>query len=501
MKSSFPVSDISRDEASLRSVHPLVQTRRQLLTSAGTGLGVAALHTLLSGSGLAADNSTVQDAVARLVPHFAPRAKNVIWLFQNGAPTHVDLFDWKPELVRLHGQPVPDSYIGEKRFSTMTGNASGKLMLAPVEPFHPRGECGAPVSNFLPHTAAIVDKLCFVRSMHTDAVNHAPAISFLLSGSQIPGRPTAGAWLNYGLGSESENLPAFVVMTSVSKGTTCGQIFYDFYWGSGFLPSRYQGVQFRSGGDPVLYLSSPNGVTQSMRRGWLDDIRSLNEIHLQETQDPEIATRISQYEMAFRMQSSVPELTDLSGETQQTLDAYGPQVTERGTYAHHCLLARRLVERGVRFVQIMHAGWDQHNSLTTELYTQCRDTDQPSAALVTDLEQRGLLDETLVIWSGEFGRTPFIQGDINNRPRWGRDHHPYAFTLWMAGGGVRPGFTYGQSDELGINVAQDGVHVHDLQATLLHLLGIDHTRLTYRFQGRQFRLTDIHGNVVRPLLT
>lgn len=497
----------------------LNMTRRNLLTASGTGVGLAALHTLLCSDGRAVasdlSDQTRSDPAGVVpnslnpgmqslggladLPHFPPKIKNVIYLFQNGAPTHVDLFDYKPELTRLHGQPVPESFIGGKRFSTMTGSASGKLMLANVEPFHRHGECGATVSEFLPYTAGIVDKLCFIHSLHTDAVNHAPAISFLLSGSQIPGRPTLGAWLTYGLGSESRNLPSFVVMTSVSKGTTCGQVFYDFYWGNGFLPSRYQGVKFRSGGDPVLYLSNPDGISRELRREWLDDIARINQLKLQQTGDPEVSTRISQYEMAFKMQASVPELTDLSGETQATLDMYGPQVQERGTFAHNCLLARRLVERGTRFVQLMHAGWDQHNSLTTELYTQCKDTDQPSAALIRDLEQRGLLDETLVIWGGEFGRTPFLQGDINNRPRWGRDHHPYAFTVWMAGGGIKPGFSWGKSDALGINVAGNPVHVHDLQATILHLLGIDHKRLTYRFQGRQFRLTDVHGEVVHAI--
>ena len=471
----------------------LQATRRQLLTSAGTGVGMAALASLMNPAG----------AADRKAPgaHFPGRIKNVIYLFQNGGPTHVDLWDYKQQLQQLHGQTVPAGFVDGKRFSTMTGNASGKLMLAPVEPFRQHGQSGATVSAFMPHTAKVADRLCFIKSMHTDAVNHAPAISFLLSGSQIPGRPTMGAWLNYGLGSETQNLPAFVVMTSVSKGTSCGQIFYDFYWGSGFLPSRHQGVKFRSGGDPVLYLSNPDGVTRQMRRGWLDDLAKLNELKLRQNGDPEIATRVAQYEMGFRMQASVPELTDLSGETKSTLDMYGPSVNERGTFAHNCLLARRLVERGTRFVQLMHAGWDQHNSLTTELYNQCRDTDQPSAALVRDLEERGLLDETLVIWGGEFGRTPFLQGDINNRPRWGRDHHPYAFTIWMAGGGIKPGMTWGASDELGINVAENGVHVHDLQATILHLLGIDHERLTYRFQGRQFRLTDVHGNVVHNILS
>ncbi len=486
----------------------LAATRRQLLTSAGTGLGAAALATLLNSpktyaAGAGLKGTVAADSLGGLsgLPHISPKVKNVIYLFQNGAPTHVDIFDHKPLLTKLHGQPIPSGFVDGKRFSTMTGNASGKLMLAPVEPFRKHGQCGATVSDLMPYTAKIVDKLCFLKSMHTESVNHAPAITFLLTGSEIPGRPTLGAWLNYGLGNEADDLPAFVVMTSISKGTSCGQIFYDFYWGSGFLPSRYQGVKFRSGGDPVLYLSNPDGVTRKMRRGWLDDLAKLNRAKLQQHGDPEIATRIAQYEMGFKMQASVPELTDLSGETKETLDMYGPSVLERGTFAHNCLLARRLVERGTRFVQLMHAGWDQHNSLTTELYNQCRDTDQPSAALVKDLEQRGLLEDTLVIWGGEFGRTPFLQGDINNRVRWGRDHHPYAFTVWMAGGGVKPGFTWGASDELGINVAENGVHVHDLQATILHLLGINHEQLTYRFQGRQFRLTDVHGHPVHEIMT
>ncbi|OAI53318.1 sulfatase, partial [Planctomycetaceae bacterium SCGC AG-212-F19] len=385
-------------------------------------------------------------------------------------------------------------------FSTMTGSATGKLMLAPVEPFAQHGRSGAWVSEFLPHTAKIADDLCFVKSMHTEQVNHAPAICFFLTGGEQPGRPTLGAWLTYGLGSMNDNLPAFVVMTSVSKGTTCGQIFYDFYWGSGFLPSRFQGVKFRGGGDPVLYLSNPDGMSSNVRRGLLDDLARLNEIKLKEAGDPEIATRIAQYEMAYRMQTSVPELTDFSREDPKVLDSYGPSVRLQGTFAYNCLMARRLVERGVRCVQLMHAGWDQHGSITTELYNQCRDTDQPSAALVQDLKQRGLLDDTLVIWGGEFGRTPFIQGNIADRPRWGRDHHPYAFTIWMAGGGIKPGITYGESDDLAMNVVKDPVHVHDFQATLLHLLGIDHERLTFKFQGRNFRLTDVHGKLVQGII-
>lgn len=479
------------------AVSPLEITRREFFGRSATGLGIAALAWLLGQ-----EQARSEQRVGGLpgLPHFAPRAKHVIYLFQNGAPTHVDLFDYKPKLQQMHGQPVPDEYVAGKRFSTMTGSPQGKLLLAPVEPFAQHGQCGAWVSNFLPHTAQVVDELCFIKSMHTDAVNHAPAICFLLSGAQIPGRPTLGAWLSYGLGTENENLPAFVVMTSVSKGTTCGQIFYDFYWGSGFLPSKHQGVKFRSGGSPVLYLDDPPGIDRHVRRGILDDVAQLNALKLDEYGDPEIATRIAQYEMAFRMQASIPELTDLSDETPQTLALYGPDVLEPGTFAHHCLLARRLVERGVRFVQLMHAGWDQHNSLTTELYTQCKDTDQASAGLIRDLKMRGLLDETLVVWGGEFGRTPFLQGNIQDRPRWGRDHHPYAFTIWMAGGGVRPGLTYGESDDLGFNVVANPVHVHDLQATILHLLGIDHERLTFKFQGRDFRLTDIHGRVVKDIL-
>lgn len=478
--------------------HHLAITRRAFFGRSATGLGAAALAGLLGRDGLATTAPAPSQPSG--LPHVAPRAKRIIYLFQNGAPTHVDLFDYKPKLTQLHGRPVPDDYIAGKRFSTMTGKADGKLLLAPVEPFHQRGQSGAWVSEFLPYTAQIADELCFVKSLHTDAVNHAPAISLLLSGAQIPGRPTLGAWLTYGLGSASQDLPAFVVLTSVSKGTSCGQIFYDFYWGSGFLPSRYQGVKFRGSSEPVLYLSDPEGLDRSARRAMLDDLAALNELKLRQHGDPEIATRMAQYEMAFRMQTSVPELADLSKEPQSVLDLYGPAVREQGTYAYNCLMARRLIERGVRCVQVMHAGWDQHNSLTTELYTQCKDTDQPSAGLIADLKQRGLLEDTLVVWGGEFGRTPFIQGNLADRPRWGRDHHPYAFTVWLAGGGTKPGLSYGETDDLGMNVAQAPVHAHDLQATLLHILGIDHERLTFRFQGRDFRLTDIHGRVVKDLL-
>ncbi len=471
-------------------------TRRQLFGRSATGIGAAALASLLGRDSQAADN------VGGLpgLPHFAPKAKRVIYLFMNGAPTHLDLFDYKPQLRKLHGQPVPEQYVKGKRFSTMTGKPQGKLMLAPIEPFAQHGQSGAWVSELLPHTAKVADDLCFVKGMHTEAVNHSPGITFLLTGSEMAGRPSMGAWSTYGLGSEADDLPGFTVMTSVSKGTTCGQIFYDYYWGNGFLPSRLQGVKLRSGGDPVQYLSNPAGMSREVRRGLLDDLAKLNERQHRELHDPEITARIAQYEMAYKMQASVPELTDLSTEPENVLKMYGPQVKERGTFAHNCLMARRLSERGVRFVQLMHAGWDQHRSLTTELYTQCRDTDQPAAALVQDLKQRGLLDETLVIWGGEFGRTPFLQGNMKDRKKWGRDHHPYAFTIWMAGGGIKPGISYGASDDLGMSAVEDKVHVHDFQATVMHLLGIDHERLTFKFQGRRYRLTDVHGKVVKPIL-
>ena len=481
----------------------LLVNRREFFGRSACGIGSAALASLLAKDGMSAEGSPKSpNRIGGLdgVPHFAPKAKRVIYLFQNGAPTHCDLFDYKPKLIELHGKPVPEAAVAGKRFSTMTGSPTGKLLLAPVEPFAQHGQSGAWVSNFLPHTAKIADEICFVKSMHTEAVNHAPGISFFLSGAELPGRPTLGAWLSYGLGSDTESLPSFVVMTSVSKGTTCGQIFYDFYWGAGFLPSKFQGVKFRGGSEPVLYLENPDGLSREIRRTQLDAIAKLNEIKQREFADPEIATRIAQYEMAYRMQTSVPELADFSDESAATLEMYGPSVKEPGTFAHNCLMARRLAERGVRFVQVMHAGWDQHGSLTTELYTQCKDTDQPSAALVKDLKQRGLLDDTLVIWGGEFGRTPFLQGNLNDRPKWGRDHHPYAFTVWMAGGGIKPGISYGESDELAMSAVKDPVHVHDFQATLLYLLGIDHEKLTFKFQGRYFRLTDVHGTVVKGIL-
>lgn len=481
-------------------MNPLLESqfltnRRHFFGKAATGLGIPALAHLLTSNAPASENDIL--AAAQTI---APKAKRVIYLFQNGAPSHLELFDYKPQLTKLHGERVPESYMEGKRFSTMSAAADKRRLLAPIEPFQKHGQSGATVSALMPHTAKIVDDLCFIKSMHTEQVNHAPAINFFMSGFQLASRPTLGSWLSYGLGSMNENLPTFVVMTSVTKDTSCGQIFYDSYWSSGFLPSRHQGVKLRAGQSPVLYLNNPEGISPSPRRQMLDGIGKLNEAKHASVGDPEIQTRIAQYEMAYRMQTSVPDLADISQESESTLDLYGPQVHEPGSFARNCLLARRLVERGTRYVQLMHAGWDQHNSLTTELYNQCRDTDQPSAGLVQDLKQRGLLEDTLVIWGGEFGRTPFLQGDMENRERWGRDHHPYTFTVWMAGGGIKPGMTYGESDDIGFNVAKDPVHVHDFHATLLHLLGVDHERLTYKFQGRHYRLTDVHGQVVKPIL-
>ncbi len=484
-------------------MHPVIEhsamtTRRQFFGHGALGLGAAALGTLLARDAPAADLQR-RGGLPEL-PHWKPKAKRVIYLLQNGAPSHVDLFDWKPMLRKQHGKQIPDEIAAGKRFSTMTGGQKERPVLAEITEFKRHGESGATVSSFLPHTAAIADKLCFIKSMHTTQVNHAPAITFFLTGAEQAGRPSMGAWLTYGLGSDTQELPAFVVMTSRDRQASCGQIFYDFYWGSGFLPTRFQGVKFRGSGDPVLYLSNPPGMSRLMRRGMLDDLAKLNQLNLRAFGDPEIATRIAQYEMAYRMQASVPDLTDFSTEPKHILEMYGPDVTRQGSFAYNCLMARRLAERGVRFVQLMHAGWDQHRNLNTQLKIQCEDTDAPSAALIKDLKQRGLLDDTLVIWGGEFGRTPFLQGKIAETKNWGRDHHPYAFTIWMAGGGIKPGISYGQSDEFGHNVAQDPVHVHDLQATILHLLGIDHERLTFKFQGRHFRLTDVHGKVVKPLL-
>jgi len=476
----------------------LLQSRRHFFGRTATGIGTAALATLLNRDISAAETKRIGGLPS--LPHHPAKAKRVIYLFQNGAPTHVDLFDYKPELTKRKGEQIPDSVVKGARFSTMTGGQTVRPCLPNITNFAQHGKSGAWVSDFMPHTASIADDCCIVKSMYTTQVNHAPAICFMLTGSEMPGRPSMGAWLTYGLGTETEELPGFVAMTSRDKEASCGQIFYDFYWGSGFLPTKFQGVKFRGSGDPVLYLSNPDGQSRASRRTALDDLNKLNELTLKEFGDPETSTRMAQYEMAYRMQMSVPELTDFSKEPQKVLDMYGPDVKKQGSFAFNCLMARRLVERGSRYVQLLHAGWDQHRNLNTQLKVQCQDTDGPSAALVKDLKRLGLLEDTLVIWGGEFGRTPFLQGDIKDVKSWGRDHHPYVFTVWMAGGGVKAGTSYGESDDFGFAPAKDAVHIHDFQATLLHLLGIDHTKLTFRFQGRDYRLTDVHGHVVKGLL-
>ena len=472
-------------------------TRRAFFGKSATGLGTAALATLL-GRQASAGSGSVPPGVGGY-PHFAPKAKRVVYLWQGGAPSHSDLFDPKPVMARMAGQEIPESVRGTTRLSTMTSGLKKYSIVPAIKPYKKYGKSGLEITSMMPHIGSIADDITLVRSMNTEAVNHAPGVTFFLTGAQVPGRPSLGAWLTYGLGCDTDNLPAFVVMTSSDKGKTCGQLFFDYYWGSGFLPTRYQGVRFRGAGDPVPYLTNPEGVSSSSREKLLEGIAELNRIHLNDYGDPEIDTRIAQYEMAFRMQSSVPNLLDFSNEPKNILDMYGPQVHEPGSFARHCLIARRLLEGGTRYVQLMHSGWDQHSNLFTQLEKQCEDTDQPSAALVKDLKQRGMLDDTLVVWGGEFGRTPFGQGP-EGKPN-GRDHFGRAFSLWMAGGGVKGGFEYGQTDELGFSVVENPVHVHDLQATWMYLLGFDHTKLTYRFQGRDYRLTDVHGNVLFPLIS
>ena len=479
-------------------MNPLLQhqrhlTRRQFFGRSAGGIGAAVLAQLLRQDGLAATAGSAPLA------DFAPKAKRVILLWQGGAPSQVDLFDHKPNLVKHRLQELPASVRGDIRLSTMTSGQKGFPILPALKPFRPYGQSGKWLSELLPHTGGIADDLCFIHSMHTEAVNHAPGVTFFLTGSQIPGRPSLGAWTTYGLGSLTSELPAFVVMTSSDEAKTCGQLFFDHYWGSGFIPSKHQGVRFRGAGDPVLYLSNPDGMSRTLRRALLDDLAELNHRHLHDFGDPEIDTRITQYEMAYRMQASVPDLTDISGESKAVLDLYGPDVHRSGSYARNCLLARRLVERGTRFVQIMHSGWDQHNNLTTQLEIQCRDTDQPSAGLVRDLKQRGLLEDTVVIWASEFGRTVFVQGDVT-KPNHGRDHFGACYTMWVAGGGFQAGHSHGETDEFSYGITRDPVGVHDFQATLLHQLGLDHEKLTFRHQGRNFRLTDVHGELITGLL-
>ena len=468
-------------------------TRRQLFGTTSSGIGLAALASI-AGSSFA---SAVDRGLPGM-PHIPAKAKRVVVMWQGGGPSHVDLFDEKPVMRQMAGKDIPDSVRGTTRLSTMS-SGYGKWPCQPaIKPFRRYGQAGISLSEMLSNVGSIADDICVVRSMHTEAVNHAPGVTLFMTGSQVLGRPSMGGWLSYGLGNDTDNLPTFVVMTSSDKAKTCGQLFFDYYWGSGFLPSRFQGVRFRNTGDLVPYLMNPAGVSAESRRAMLDDLAAMNAAHLADYGDPEIDTRIAQYEMAYRMQSSVPDLVDFSGETKSTLDRYGVDVLEKGTYANNCLIARRLLERGVRFVQLMHAGWDQHSNLFTQLEQQCLDTEGPSAALVKDLKERGMLDDTLIVWGGEFGRTPFGQGDPAN-PK-GRDHFGKAYSWWMAGGGIKPGTVYGETDDFAWNITSNPVHVHDMQATMLHLCGIDHTQLTYRYQGRQYRLTDVHGEVVQGIL-
>lgn len=459
-------------------------SRRWFLKECGVGLGAIALHSLLGNEARAA---AAANPLAPRASHFPARAKNVIYLFMAGAPSHLELFDYKPQLAKYDGTLPPAELLQGYRAAFINPSAT---LLGPKFKFARHGQSGTELSELLPHLATVADDIAVVKSMVTDAFNHAPAQIMMHTGSQQFGRPSLGAWTLYGLGSETRNLPGFVVFSSGSKGPSGGAS----NWGSGFLPTVYNGCMFRSQGDPILYLSNPAGVDDRIQRDTFDSIRRLNEQHLGVVGDPEIATRLNSYEMAARMQTSAPELTDLSSEPKHILEMYGVE-PGKPSFALNCLLARRLIERGVRFVELFHEAWDQHGNLKNDLKKNCRDCDRASAALVKDLKQRGLLDETLVIWGGEFGRTPMVQGGND-----GRDHHPNCFSLWMAGGGVKPGLTLGESDDFGFNATKDRVHVHDLNATILHLLGFDHTRLSYRFQGRDFRLTDVHGQVVDKLL-
>jgi uncharacterized protein (DUF1501 family) len=480
--------------------YELLTTRRHFFGRTATGIGAAALASLMNPSLFAeAEQPAPPDPGILGEPHAKPKAKRIISLFMSGAPSQLDMYDYKPKMDELFDTDLPDSIRQGQRLTTMTSGQK-RFPIAPSKfKFAQHGESRAWVSELLPHTATMVDDLCFIKSMHTEAINHDPAITYIQTGSQIPGRPSLGAWLSYGLGAMNKNLPAFVVLHSSWTGRKSAQALYERLWGTGFLPSEHAGVALRSKGDPVLFLSNPPGVSGSTRRKMLDALAELNQQQFESIGDPEINTRIQQYEMAYRMQTSVPELTDFSTETQATLDMYGPEVHQPGTFSANCLLARRLVERDVRFVQIFIRGWDQHGNLPADITNQCHDVDQGSTALIQDLKQRGLLEDTLVVWGGEFGRTIYCQGGLT-RENYGRDHHPRCFTIWMAGAGIKPGMTYGATDDFSYNITENPVHIHDLNATILNQLGINHKKLTYRFQGRDFRLTDVHGNVVKDIL-
>tara|TARA_R110002049_G_scaffold72490_7_gene187493 strand:+ start:45326 stop:46804 length:1479 start_codon:yes stop_codon:yes gene_type:complete len=483
----------------------LAANRRHFFGHTAGGIGAAALSSLLNPDASASDGVQIANAASEHgglpgLPHFAAKAKRVIYLFQSGAPSSLDLFDHKPNLIDQFDSELPESVRQGQRLTGMTAGQKRFPIAPSLFKFKRHGDSGAWVSELMPHVASIADDLCFVKSMHTEAINHDPAITFFQTGSQIAGRPSIGSWLSYGLGSENENLPAFVAMVSTGTGRPGGQPLYDRLWGSGFLPTTHQGVKFRGVGDPVLYINDPPGIDRSLRRQTLDDIAAINRETFKQFGDPEITTRIAQYELAYKMQTSVPELIDTSDESQSVFDRYGPESKKKGTYASNCLLARRLAERGVRFIQLFHMGWDQHKLLPQQIKGQCYDTDQPTAALIQDLKDRGMLEDTLVVWGGEFGRTVYSQGTLT-KTNYGRDHHPRCFTIFMAGAGIKPGMTYGATDDFAYNISENPVHVHDLHATILQQLGIDHERLIYKFQGRRFRLTDVHGTVVSDILT
>ncbi len=468
-------------------------SRRHFLNRFGMGIGSLALASLINPDAASGDdrlNGTLNSF------HHPPKAKRVIFLFQAGGPSQLDLLDYKPHLNKVHGQELPESVRKGQTLTGMSGNQSSLPLVGSPFKFSQHGDSGLWMSDRLPHTSKIADDICVVKSLHTEAINHGPGVTFIQTGSQFPGRPSMGAWLSYGLGSQNENLPSFVVLVTKNKG---GQPLVARLWGSGFLPSRHQGVRFRSGKDPVLYLNNPSGINATSRKQMLSALENLHKLQLANGPDPQVETRIAQYELGFRMQSSIPDVVDVSDESDATFKMYGPDAKKPGTFAANCLLARRLAEKDVRFIQLYHQGWDQHGGLVGGLSNQCKETDQASSALVTDLKQRGLLDDTLVVWAGEFGRTNYCQGKLSGN-NFGRDHHPRCYSIWLAGGGIKPGIEYGTTDEFGYNVAENGVHVHDLQATIMHLLGIDHERLTYRHQGRRYRLTDVHGSVVEPIL-
>ena len=479
--------------------HHLHNNRRHFLKKVGLGIGGIALASILDPLKLFSKEALSNPSELNL-PHFAPKAKRIIYLFQSGGPSQLDLFDYKPMLNKMRGQDLPDSVRKGQRLTGMTSGQSNFPLVGSNFNFKQYGESRAWVSDLMPYTAKIVDELCFVKSMHTEAINHDPAITFFQTGSQQSGRPSIGSWMSYGLGSLNENLPTFSVLLSRGTGRPFSQPLYSRLWGNGFLSSLHQGVQFRSGKDPVLYLKDPEGMSRNERRKMLDHISELNHKQEKEYGDPEINSRIAQYEMAYRMQTSVPETMSIEEEPDHIIQMYGADSMVPGTYAANCLLARRLIEKDVRFVQLYHMGWDQHENLPTQIEKQAKDVDQATAALIMDLKQRGLLDDTLVLWGGEFGRTNYSQGTLTDT-NYGRDHHPRCFTMFMAGGGIKPGFTYGETDDFGYNIVKDPMHVHDLQATIMHLSGIDHTKFTYKHQGRRFRLTDIAGNVNHSILS